>query len=112
MNGVGQPVGDAVDADLTLGHRLQQRRLGLGRRAVDLVGQQQIGEDRPGPELEPARLHVVDGRAEQVGGQQVGRELHPLEVQAQRRGERPRDQRLAEAGQILDEDVPAGQHAR
>ena len=110
MNGAWQPVRDAVDADLPLGHRLQQRRLRLGRGAVDLVGQQQVGEDRPVPELETARLHVVDGRAEQVGGQQVGGELDPREVQAQRRGERPRDERLAEAGQILDQDVPAGQH--
>jgi hypothetical protein len=29
-------------------HRLEQRRLRLGRRAVDLVGQDDVGEDRPG----------------------------------------------------------------
>ena len=28
-------------------HRLEQRRLGLGRRAVDLVGEHHVGEDRP-----------------------------------------------------------------
>ena len=48
--------------------------------------------------------------AEQVGGQQVRRELHAGEVQPQRRGERPGDQRLAEAGQVLDQHVPAGEH--
>ena len=112
MNGRGQLVGDAVDADLPLGHRLQQRRLGLGWCPVDLVGQKQIGEDRTAAELEAARLHVVDRRAEQVGGQQVRGELHPREVQTQRRGEGPGDQRLSEAGQILDQHMPAREHGR
>ena len=44
--GRGSGVADAVDRDLPLLHRLEQRRLGLGRRAVDLVGEQQVGEDR------------------------------------------------------------------
>ena len=33
--------------DLVLLHGLQERGLGLGRRAVDLVGQDDVGEDRP-----------------------------------------------------------------
>ena len=33
-------------------HRFEQRRLGLRRGAVDLVGQQQVGEDRAGVEHE------------------------------------------------------------
>ena len=112
MNGAGQLVGDAVDAHLPLGHRLQQRRLGLGRCPVDLVGEKQVGEDRSAAEFETARLHVVDRRAEQVGGQQVRGELHAREVQTQRRGEGPGDQRLAEAGQVLDQHVPAREHGR
>ena len=43
---VGQPVALAADGDLPLLHRLEQGRLGLGRRAVDLVGQDDVGEDR------------------------------------------------------------------
>ena len=103
-------MGFAVDADLAFGHRLQQGRLGLGRRPVDLVGHQQVGENRARTELEAARLHVVDRRAEQIGRQQIGRELHPREAQPQRRGERPRDQCLAHAGQIFDQHVTARQH--
>ena len=34
------------DRDLVLLHRLEQARLGLGRRAVDLVGEDEVGEDR------------------------------------------------------------------
>ena len=40
-------MGLAVDGHLALLHRLEQRRLGLGRRAVDLVGEQEVGEHRP-----------------------------------------------------------------
>ena len=43
---VGQAVGVAVDGDGALLHRLQQGGLGLGRGAVDLVGEQQFAEDR------------------------------------------------------------------
>ena len=40
-------------SDGALLHGLQQRRLRLGRRAIDFVHQDQIGEDRPRLELEP-----------------------------------------------------------
>ena len=42
------------DGDLVLLHRLEQARLGLGRRPVYLVGQDEVGEDRAGLELEDA----------------------------------------------------------
>ena len=47
-------VGLALDRHLPLLHRLQQRGLRLRRRAVDLVGEQEVREDRPGTELEVA----------------------------------------------------------
>ena len=40
----------AADRDLILLHRLEQRRLRLRRRAIDLVGQDDVGEDRAGHE--------------------------------------------------------------
>ena len=43
---LGQRCRVPPDGDLVLLHRLQQRRLRLGRRAVDLVGQDHVGEDR------------------------------------------------------------------
>ena len=52
----------------------------LRRRAVDLVGEHDLREDRPGMELEAAAVAVVDRHAEDVGGQQVARELDALEV--------------------------------
>ena len=41
-------VGASLDRDAVLLHRLEQRGLRLRRRAVDLVGQDDVGEDRPG----------------------------------------------------------------
>ena len=50
-----QRVGLLADRDRLLLHRLEQRRLRLGRRAVDLVGQHDVREDRPALELEAPR---------------------------------------------------------
>ena len=65
-------------------HRLQQRRLRLGRRAVDLVGEHDVGEDRPVDEAEraPAGRVVLleDVGAGDVRRHQVGRELDAVEA--------------------------------
>ena len=49
-----------VDGDLALLHRLEQRGLRLGRRPVDLVGEDDVGEHAAGAELElvGARFHT------------------------------------------------------
>ena len=48
----GQRARLAFEADLPLVHTLEQRRLGARRGAIDLVGEHDLGEDRPRPELE------------------------------------------------------------
>ena len=48
----GQRVGFGTDGDLALGHRFKQRRLHLGRRAVDFIGQNQVMKQRPLLEFE------------------------------------------------------------
>jgi limonene-1,2-epoxide hydrolase len=45
-NGLVEVVALAADGDLVLLHRLEQGGLGLGRRAVDLVGEDDVREDR------------------------------------------------------------------
>ena len=60
---LGQLAGDAVDRHLLLGHRLEERRLRLRHRAVDLVDEEDVREDRPGPELEVAVALVEDREA-------------------------------------------------
>ena len=49
-----------VDGDVALLHALEQARLRLRARAVDLVDDHDVGEDRPGAELEAALALVVD----------------------------------------------------
>ena len=83
---VGRGVGLAADGDLPLLHDLQQRALHLRGRAVDLVGEQQVGEDRAERDLELALALVVDAGADDVGGHEVGGELDALELAADRAG--------------------------
>ena len=106
-----QQPGLPVHADLALAHGLEQRRLGLRRRPVDLVGQQQLGEHRPRPEHHVGRPLVIQRSADHVGRQQVGGELDAGEIQAEHPGEGPGDQGLAQPGQVLEQDVAARQDA-
>ncbi len=57
--GFRQGPGVTGDRDLFFLHRLEQGRLCLGRCAVDLVGQDEIGKHRPGRELERAPRSVA-----------------------------------------------------
>ena len=102
--------GDAVDGDVTLFHRFEQRRLRLGAGPVDLVGEHDVGEDRSAVKLELAGLLVVDGDARHVAGQQVGGELdagrdalHGLRHGAGERG-------LAGARVVLEQQMAFADH--
>ena len=79
---LGQRARLAVDRDLRLLHRLEQRALRLGRRAVDLVAEHDVGEDRPLAQLELARARRQHVGARDVGRQQVGRELDAPKVRS------------------------------
>ena len=85
-----------------------------GRGAVDLVGQEHVGEDGPRQELELAGVLVEDAEPGDVAGQQVGGALDPRKLAAQRLRQGLGQRRLAQARQVLDEQVPprqqAGQH--
>ena len=107
MNGSGSGWVGALDRDLALLHRLEQRGLGLGRRPVDLVGQQQVGEHRALAEPERALPRLEDHLADHVGRHQVGGELHPLEVEVEGGGHRLDQQRLGRAGHALEQHVAA-----
>jgi hypothetical protein len=71
MNG-GSSVALALDRDLRLLHHLEQRGLRLGRRAVDLVGQQQVREHRAARRDELRAGRVVQRVARDVGGIRSG----------------------------------------
>jgi hypothetical protein len=67
-----------------------------------------LGEDRAAAEFEPALPLIVEKATGDVAGQQVGGELNPLEGEIERLAEQPGDQRLREAGIILDQDMAVG----
>ena len=110
-NGLGQRVGDPVDRDRALAHRLEQRRLHLRARAVDLVGEHHVGEDRPGLEHEAAVLGAAaqlgQRAAEQVARQQVAGELDAAEARVDRARERVGERGLADARDVLEQQVAA-----
>ncbi len=101
-------MGLARDRDLALFHGFEQGRLHLGRRAVDFVGEHQVGEDGAGAEIQRARAGAVLGQhfgAGDVRRQQVGRELDARKVAVQVLRQRLDRARLGEPGQPLDQDV-------
>ena len=89
-------------------HDLEQRRLHLGRRPVDLVGEEEVAEDRAELRIESV-AGAVDAGADEIGGDEVGRELDAAEGAAEHVGERLDRERLGQAGHALDEHVPAGE---
>ena len=107
-NGVGSASGRAVDRDLVLGHRLEQRRLGLRHRAVDLVDEQHVREHRAGPEVELPLAWIPDRQAGHVGRLDVRRALDAVRLRAlDRAGERARQHGLGGARHVLEQHVPA-----
>ena len=95
----------AVDGDLMLFHRFEQRGLGLWARAVDLVCEKDLRKDRSGPELEVADFLVEGADPGHVRRQQVGSELDAAERAVKGACERLGEHRLAHAWDVLDQEV-------
>ena len=108
---IGNEMRDARDRDLALGHHLEQRRLHLGGRTVDLVGEDEVGEDRAQLHVETLRGLAVDARADEVGRHEVGGELDAGERALDRGRERLGGERLREAGHALQEAMPPREQA-
>src|SRR6202165_772775 len=109
QEGKRERVGGAIDRHLLLLHRFQKGRLRLGGGPVDLIGEQDLREDRTLAEFELLGRGAVDIDPRDIRRKQVRRELQPLEAATQRAGERLRQHGLAHAGHVLDEDVAAAQ---
>ena len=82
-------------------HGLQEGTLYLGWSSVDLVGEDEVGEDRPLLYLEVLVLLTVHHRPDDVGWQQVGGELDTLVVGLYQLGKRLDRERLGKARQPL-----------
>ena len=104
----GERMSGALDGHLALLHSLEESRLRLGGRAVDLIGQQQLGEDRPPAQVEGRALHVEDVGAHDVGGHQVGGELDAAELPAEAQRQPLDEHGLGGSRHTLDEGVSSG----
>jgi hypothetical protein len=106
-----QHVAHAANGDLMFLHRLQQGGLRLGGRAVDLVGQNDVAENRSLDELHAAmavgRL-FEDFGAGDVGWHQVGRELDTLKLKVENLGDGAHQERFRQARRAGDQAMAAG----
>ncbi len=107
--GRGQVVRGVADRDAAFLHRLEQRRLHLGRGAVDLVGEEQVREDRALVDAKLAGPLLEDLAADDVARQQVDRELHAGEGEVDRLRDRLHKQRLRDAGHAFKKEMTAGE---
>ena len=83
--------------------------MGLGGRPVDLVGQDDVAEDRTRLEGKRALPGVENRHPQEVGWQEIVGELDPAEGGFDRSGQGHAQERFTDAGNILDQQVPAGQ---
>ena len=99
----------AADRHLLFLHRLEERRLDLGGRAVDLVGEHEIREQRPLLRIELLRPLIEHHRADDVGREEIGRELNAREADAEALRHRADGERLRQSRHALEQDVAAGE---
>src|SRR5216684_2088322 len=97
----------AVDGDLRLVHGFEKRGLRARRGAIDFIGEDHVGENRPGAEFKFARFGIVDADAENIAGEQVRRELDALKAAMKGFRERLCESSFADAGNVFDEQVAA-----
>ena len=94
-----------------LAHGFKQSGLRFGRRAIDLVGEQDIGKNRAGHKrpcpMAGSGIFLDNVGSGNVGGHQVGRELDAVELQPQGLGHGAYQQCLSRARQAGQEAVAA-----
>ena len=102
-----------ADGGLTFLHGFEQGRLRLGRRTVDFVGEDHVGKQRAGEELElalaGAAVFLDDLGAGDVGRHQVRRELNTAERQGQALGEGADHQGLGQPRHAFEHAVPSAE---
>jgi len=106
---LGEQLRSAVHADLGFVHGLEKGGLCARRGAIDFVGEHDIGEDRTGPKFKLARFGIVNADAKNVARKQIRSELDALEGAMKRFGESLSQGGLADARNIFDEQMAAGE---
>src|SRR5438477_3651210 len=96
---------------LALLHRFEQGGLRPGRGSIDLVDQDDVGEDGAGDEAERTGDLVEHADTREVGGEEVGGRLDPGERPTDRCGEGAREGGLPHARNPLQQQVAIREHA-
>ena len=105
---IGQLACQAIDGYRVLLHGLKQGGLGFGGRAVDFVGEQEVGEHGALAEDELRASRVPHHGAGDVGGHEVRSELDARHVDVEGASQGAHQQGLGDAGNTLEEGVPLG----
>jgi hypothetical protein len=113
QEGIRQGAGLAAHRHAVFLHGLEQRGLGFGRRAIDFIGQKQIGKDgaRLVLELEATILFLQHFRPNDIRRHEIGGELHATEGELHGVAQRADEQRLGQARHPDEQAVPAGKKA-
>ena len=106
-----QFIGVCINGDLAFVHGLEQGGLRLGRGAVDLVREQDVGEYRTALEFELLFSGRKDRNAHNIGGQHVAGELHALEGAIDGARECLTKCGFADSRNTFDQQMPAGKDA-
>ncbi len=107
-----QRIGLAVNGDLPLFHDLEQCRLRLCRRAVDLVDQNDIAENGSLLELETAFPRIENGSPDHIAGHQIRRELDTRKADRNDFAEQFGRKRLGHSRYAFDQDMAVRQDSR
>ena len=100
------------DRHRVLAHGLEQRRLGAWRRAVDLVGKDNIRKERSLHELELAPILAIDRDADDVRRQRIRCELDTVKIEVEGTSEGLGKGRFPDTWHILEEHVAASEQGR
>jgi hypothetical protein len=98
-----------IHRHLALLHGLEQARLRLRRRPVELVDEYHVCKYRSRPELEAAYLWPPDGRSHHVGREEINGGLYTRDLAVQAGRDRPGQLCLPNSGVVLDEQVTVRQ---
>ena len=83
--------------------------MGARAGAIDFVSQKHIAKNRALPELPRAILRIVKTAAGDVGGQQIGRELHAAKSAFDGTRQAFGERGFAGSGRVFEQGVAAGE---
>src|SRR5579883_18877 len=102
---LGKSIGRAVNRHLSLFHTFEERRLCLRSGSINLIGQDDLGDDRAGAILELLLTLIVDRNAGHIAWEEVWGELNASKCAADRAGKSLGEDGLPDAGNVLDQHV-------